>query len=395
MNTAKTRREAGFVIQNQLLPMLNLHEQVRGLFTDEGDRVEGVQNLAGTAFAQNPAEGVDRDAAGGFAAALLNAGIGADLLDVDDSSLIGKRAGGGEQRRDAGKDGLGEHIAQVGVVRDPELLAELLCTDIRLDADGELLRIELGDQALAVVHDVAVLALAAHGDHGAVIKTVENKETVLTPEIVLEADFIFAQKGSGVELGPDLVQKVCLIEAGESRLQILRADETVKLVVLALPAVRLDDTEAHQNQIRTAVGRLQRVGKRIRKQFIVCVDEGDKGGVFTDQLQSGVSCFGGTVVLRTDIAKPRIRVTKAAKNGGRAVGRAVVHHNQLQVVMGLTQNAFHRTLDVFLGIVGGHDHGDLQAVILAHRPSSSVRHDSAPVRSNSRHRDSRTSASAG
>ena len=292
----------GILCRMRLLPVLNLHEKIGGLFTDKGDRMENVQNLAGTAFAQNPAEGVHRDAAGGIPAAFLDAGIGANLLDVNHSSFIGERTGGGEQRRDAGEDGLGKHVAQVGVVRNPEFLTELLCPDIRFNADGELLRIELGDQALAVVHDVAVLALAAHGDHGAAIKTVENKETILSPEVVLEADFIFAQKGSGVELGPDLVQKVCLIETGESRLQILRSDETVKLVVLALPAVRLDDAEAHQNQIRTAVGRLQRVGKRIGKQFIVRVDEGDKGGVFTDQLQSGVSCFGGTVVLRTDIA---------------------------------------------------------------------------------------------
>ena len=75
--------------------MLNLHEQVRGLLTDEGDRVEGVQNLAGTAFAQNPAEGVDRDAAGGFAAALLNAGIGADLFNVVDSTVISLRYSSG------------------------------------------------------------------------------------------------------------------------------------------------------------------------------------------------------------------------------------------------------------------------------------------------------------
>ena len=90
--------------------MLNLHEKIGGLFTDKGDRMENVQNLTGTAFAKNPAEGVHRDAAGGIAAAFLDTRVGADLLDVNHSSLIGECTGRGEQRRDAGEDGLGKHI---------------------------------------------------------------------------------------------------------------------------------------------------------------------------------------------------------------------------------------------------------------------------------------------
>ena len=48
----------GILCRMRLLPVLNLHEKIGGLFTDKGDRMENVQNLTGTAFAKNPAEGV-------------------------------------------------------------------------------------------------------------------------------------------------------------------------------------------------------------------------------------------------------------------------------------------------------------------------------------------------
>ena len=86
------------------------------------------------------------------------------------------------------------------------------------------------------------------------------------------------------------------------------------------PAVCLDDAEAHQDHIRTAVSRLQRIGKRIGEQLVVRVDKGDKGSVFTDKLQGGIARFGGAVVLRTDIAKPFVPIGQPAQNGSRAVG---------------------------------------------------------------------------
>ena len=173
------------------------------------------------------------------------------------------------------------------------------------------------------------------------LQTVKDKEPVLTPEVVLETDFILPQQRCRIELGPDLIQEICLIETGESGLQILRPDQTVKFVVLPLPAVGLDDTEAHQDQIRAAVCGLQRIRERVGEQFVVGINKGDKGSVFTDQLQSGIARLGRPVVFRADITKPLIPVGEPAENGGRAVGGAVIHHNQLQILMGLAQHALY------------------------------------------------------
>ena len=42
-----------------------------------------------------------------------------------------------------------------------------------------------------------------------------NNQTVFSPEIVLEAKSAFPKNRSGIELGPDLVEKICLIQAAE------------------------------------------------------------------------------------------------------------------------------------------------------------------------------------
>ena len=85
--------------------MFDFHKQIRGLLPNEGDHTEGVHDGARTAFSENSAQGVGRNSSGGVAAALLDAGVRTDLADVDEPSLIGKRAGGGEEGGDAGKDG--------------------------------------------------------------------------------------------------------------------------------------------------------------------------------------------------------------------------------------------------------------------------------------------------
>lgn len=144
--------------------MLELCKQRGGKLAGFGDGVERGEGQIGTAAAQDAAERLCGQAAGGIPAAGENLLVCDDLFG--DAALFSprQRAGAGEEIRKAGENALREHVSEIRLILRAQLPAESLNAPVYLEADGKFLVIIPAYKALALVHDVAVFALRQHRD---------------------------------------------------------------------------------------------------------------------------------------------------------------------------------------------------------------------------------------
>ena len=109
-----------------------------------------------------------------------------------------------------------------------------------------------------------------------------------------------------------------------------------------------------------AAARLQRGqqhGVKVRLHQIVGVHKADV--VPGDGVQPGVAGAGRTAVRLVDDPHPAVLRGQPVAQFAAAVGAAVLHQQQLQIVVGLGQHAAHRQRQQVFGVVHRHDNADL------------------------------------
>ena len=164
--------------------------------------------------------------------------------------MIIQRAGRREEIRQAGEDALHEHVFHAAVALRDELRAKLLYALVGQQADLKLAVVVFGDKAFAAVHYIPVFAAGQHAHAVDLFKAVEDVEPVLTPAEIAEADAIAADERRAVELAPDLIEEVRLVQTRQRLGHSGAVDELLRLAVIALRAVHAHDSVAEYDHIR-------------------------------------------------------------------------------------------------------------------------------------------------
>ena len=122
------------------------------------------------------------------------------------------------------------------------------------------------------MHYIPVFAAGQHAHAVDLFKAVEDVEPVLAPAEIAEADAIAADERRAVELAPDLIEEVRLVQARQRLGHSGAVDELLRLAVIALRTVHAHDSVAEYDHIR-AIRSAQRIFQRVGQQQIVRVEE--------------------------------------------------------------------------------------------------------------------------
>ena len=281
--------------------MLDLSEELRRGLAHPGDRVEGREAQPRRAAAQHPGQGLHGQTALRAAAALAHLLALEDLPRSRALSLPVQRTARREERGQAGENALEEHVAEGRVVLHAEAPAERLRARVDLKADLKFFLVVLADEALALVHDILVLAARQHADALAVLQAVEDEKPVLAPAVVGESDRMLPQQAGRKELGPDLVEQVGLVQPPQRRAERVRVQQLLRLAVIPQAAVLAADGKAQQRELRAARRALQRVFERVGQQHVVRVQEHDVLGVLPEPLEREIARPGGAYLNQIKI----------------------------------------------------------------------------------------------
>ena len=163
---------------------------------------------------------------------------------------------------------------------------------------------------------------------------------------------------AGEELVPGVVLQLVVVHeqhqgrAGVERLGGLHAAGPPNLARGVVELVEV----AHRHLGVLAQGRLKQRGEHARVHRVVGVHEADP--LPARHVEPGVAGVGQPPVGLVDDPHAPVAGRELVADGGAAVGRAVVHQDDLEVLVGLREDGLHARPQVRLHLVYGHDHRD-------------------------------------
>ena len=185
--------------------VFKLDKQLGSDFACKRHHFEAEQIEQSALAVQHGAKQLHRQTAGGIFRSLLYPLIVRHRLYKGPFLRKAELAGGCKQICQTGENALGKHIAEDALVLGLIFSAELFNPLIDLKADLKLLVVILTYKALALLHNVKILAVRQNADSICIFKAVKNKEAILTPAVIGEGHIEISDNAGTVQLAPDLI----------------------------------------------------------------------------------------------------------------------------------------------------------------------------------------------
>ena len=202
---------------------------------------------------------------------------------------------------------------------------------------------------------------AAEGDAAALVIELVGGGLVLVQ--APDREGVRAQQRRGIELAPGGHEGHVPVVAHQGEAGLLRREEAHALLGLGreILAAVVDLAPGTDGDVGPAVReQRQQIRDRVRGDVVVVVHEEDV--VARGVRDAVVARVGETSVGLVQGADARVLFGPGVAERGAAVGRAVVHEQDLEPLVALADQALHAAAEQVLGLVDGDDHGNERRV---------------------------------